>query len=134
MGSGTQKFVYQRWPNQICPTVNFIFSHDAHFGLGGSSCACRGSNVSLPPPVPHTPKPTGAQPTPHPQVEDSLFKRRPCTYTRKTNRRTPSALMAHTPQRAPHGAGQPAPVPAAAVAADRAESGPRAWAVPLASG
>ena len=26
--------LYQKWPNQICPIVNFIFSHDGHFGLG----------------------------------------------------------------------------------------------------
>ena len=24
-GSGTQKFVYQKWPDQIVPVVNFIF-------------------------------------------------------------------------------------------------------------
>ena len=35
-GDGTQKFVYQKWPNQIFPIVNFVLSHDGHFGLGGS--------------------------------------------------------------------------------------------------
>ena len=34
-GSGTQKFVYQKWPDQNFPIVNFRFSHDGHFGLGG---------------------------------------------------------------------------------------------------
>ena len=29
-GSGNQKFVYQKWPDQ-----NFAFSHYGHFGLGG---------------------------------------------------------------------------------------------------
>ena len=24
----------QKWPNQIFPAVNFVFSHDGHFGLG----------------------------------------------------------------------------------------------------
>ena len=32
-GSGTQKFVYQKWPDKIFPIV--LFSHDGHFGLGG---------------------------------------------------------------------------------------------------
>ena len=47
-GSGTQKFVCQKWPNQIFPTVNFVVSHDGHFGRGGrvpspppSSCGVR---------------------------------------------------------------------------------------------
>ena len=34
-GFGTQKCVYQKWPNRIFPIVNFVFSHDGHFGLGG---------------------------------------------------------------------------------------------------
>ena len=34
-GFGTQKFVYQKWPDQIFPIVNFIFSHDGPFGRGG---------------------------------------------------------------------------------------------------
>ena len=33
-GLGTQTFVYQKWPDQSFPTVNFVFSHDGHFGLG----------------------------------------------------------------------------------------------------
>ena len=33
-GSGTQKSVYQKWPEKIFPTVNLVFSHDGHFGLG----------------------------------------------------------------------------------------------------
>ena len=34
-GSGTQKFVRQKWPDQIFATVNFVFSHDGTFGLKG---------------------------------------------------------------------------------------------------
>ena len=44
-GSGTQKVVDQQWPDQIFPTVNFIFSHDGHCGLEGGGGA-------LPPPPP----------------------------------------------------------------------------------
>ena len=32
---GGLKFVYQKWPNQIFPFVNFVPSHDGHFGLEG---------------------------------------------------------------------------------------------------
>ena len=38
-GSGTQKFVYHKWPDQIFPTVNFVFSRDGHFGLAGGGLA-----------------------------------------------------------------------------------------------
>ena len=34
-GFGTQKFVSKKWPDQILPIVNFLFSHDGHFGLRG---------------------------------------------------------------------------------------------------
>ena len=34
-GSGTQKFVYQKWPDKIFPVANFVFPHNGHFGLGG---------------------------------------------------------------------------------------------------
>ena len=34
-GFWTQNLVYQKWPDQIFPIVNFIFSRDGHFGLGG---------------------------------------------------------------------------------------------------
>ena len=34
-GPGTQKFVYQKWPDKIFPILNFVFSHDGHFGLEG---------------------------------------------------------------------------------------------------
>ena len=34
-GSGTQKIVYQKWPDQISPILNFVFSHYGHFGLDG---------------------------------------------------------------------------------------------------
>ena len=35
VGVGTQKFVYQKWPDQVSPTANFVVSHDGHFGLRG---------------------------------------------------------------------------------------------------
>ena len=31
-GSGIQTFVYQNWPDQIFCVVNFVFSHNGHFG------------------------------------------------------------------------------------------------------
>ena len=34
-GSGTQKFVYQKWRDQIFETVNSVVSHDGPLGLGG---------------------------------------------------------------------------------------------------
>ena len=40
-GSGIQKVVHQKWPDQIFPAVNFVVSHDGNFGLGGA----RGSRV-----------------------------------------------------------------------------------------
>ena len=33
-GAGTQNFVHQKWSDQIFPILNFIVSHDGHFGLG----------------------------------------------------------------------------------------------------
>ena len=33
-GFWTQNLVYQKRPDQIFPIVNFVFSHDGHFGLG----------------------------------------------------------------------------------------------------
>ena len=33
-GFWTQNLVYQKWPDQIFPIVNFVFSRDGHFGLG----------------------------------------------------------------------------------------------------
>ena len=32
-GSGTQNFVYQKWPDKISPIVNFVFFQCDHFGL-----------------------------------------------------------------------------------------------------
>ena len=34
-GDGTQNFVYKKWPDKMFPIVNFVFSHDGHFGPGG---------------------------------------------------------------------------------------------------
>ena len=31
----THKFVDQKWPAQIFPTANFLFSHDGQFDPGG---------------------------------------------------------------------------------------------------
>ena len=46
-GFGTQKFVHQKWPDQISPIVNFIVSRDGHFGLKGGG----GSRGGGPPPT-----------------------------------------------------------------------------------
>ena len=48
-GSGTQNFVYQKWPDQIFSIVNFVLSHDGHFGLKGGGGGSRGE---YPPPPP----------------------------------------------------------------------------------
>ena len=34
-GSGSQWFVYQKWPNKIFPFVNFVFPHDGNLWSGG---------------------------------------------------------------------------------------------------
>ena len=34
-GGGGQKVMYQKWHNKILPVVNFVFSHDGHFGRVG---------------------------------------------------------------------------------------------------
>ena len=33
-GFWTQNLVYQKWPDQIFPLVNFVFPRNGHFGLG----------------------------------------------------------------------------------------------------
>ena len=48
-GRGGQNSVYQKWPNKIFPVVNFVFSHDDHFGLEGGS---RRGGGAAPPPRP----------------------------------------------------------------------------------
>ena len=40
-GSGTQKFVYQKWHDQIFLIVNFVFSHEGHSGLEGGGVGTR---------------------------------------------------------------------------------------------
>ena len=45
-GSGTQKFVYQKWPDKIFPMVNFVFSHYRHFGRGGREAPPTGVSCS----------------------------------------------------------------------------------------
>ena len=45
-GSGTQNFVDQKWPDNIFRTVNFVFSHDGHFGRGRGGS--RGGGGPLP--------------------------------------------------------------------------------------
>ena len=47
-GSGAQTLVYQKWPDQIFPTVHFVVSHDGPFGLWGG----RGSKGEMTPPPP----------------------------------------------------------------------------------
>ena len=47
-GFWTQNLVYQKWPDQIFPIVNFVFSHYGHFGLGRGG---RGFWGRGPPPV-----------------------------------------------------------------------------------
>ena len=50
----TQKFVYQKWPDQIFPVVNCVFSRDGPFGLGGGGGdgwmteACGGGGGAVP--------------------------------------------------------------------------------------
>ena len=41
-GFWTQNLMYQKWPDQIFPFVNFVFSRDGHFGLGGGGGLGRG--------------------------------------------------------------------------------------------
>ena len=42
-GFWTQNLVYQKWPDQIFPIVNFVFSHYGHFGLGRGGVLGEGS-------------------------------------------------------------------------------------------
>ena len=44
---GTQKFVQQRWPDQIFPIVNFVFSHDGHCGKGPIMQRIQSSHMPL---------------------------------------------------------------------------------------
>ena len=54
-----QQFVDQKWPNQIFPFVNFVFSHCGHFGLGRGR---GGLGESTPPLVFNYSKPTHPNP------------------------------------------------------------------------
>ena len=47
-GFWTQNLVYQKWPDQIFPIVNFVFSHYGHFGLGRGE---GGFGGGVPPPL-----------------------------------------------------------------------------------
>ena len=40
--------MYQKWPDQIFPIVNFVFSHNGHFGLGRGG---GGFGGGVPPPL-----------------------------------------------------------------------------------
>ena len=50
-GSGTQRRVYQNWPDQIFPMGNVGFSHFGHLGLGGGVHGGAPSPPPLPPPA-----------------------------------------------------------------------------------
>ena len=41
-GLGPKIFVYQKWPDKIFPTVNFVSSHDGPFGRGGVGVCLKG--------------------------------------------------------------------------------------------
>ena len=47
-GFWTQNLVYQKWPDQIFPIANFVFSDDGHFGLGRGG---GGFGEGVPPPL-----------------------------------------------------------------------------------
>ena len=47
-GFWTQNLVYQQWPDQIFPIINFVFSHYGHFGLGRGG---GGFGGGVPPPL-----------------------------------------------------------------------------------
>ena len=47
-GFWTQNLVYQKWPDQIFPIVNFVFSHYGHFCLGRGG---GGFGGGVPPPL-----------------------------------------------------------------------------------
>ena len=75
-GSGTPKFVYQKWPNQIFPIVNFVFSHDGHFGLGGGG----GLGEGVPP---------------SPPLLGFVYTDMPCSETQRHNGGTASTGRRH---------------------------------------
>ena len=56
-GSGTQKFVYQKWPNQISPTVNFCFFPQWSLWSGGGGVPSSNAigPFQYPPPPPSQP-------------------------------------------------------------------------------
>ena len=47
--SGTQIFVYQKWPDKIFPMVNCVFSHDGHFVLEGGGWGGLGQGLTWSP-------------------------------------------------------------------------------------
>ena len=74
-GFWTQNLVYQKWPDQIFPVVNFVFSHYGHFGLGRGGGGFGGGvppplvfnyskealgNIGTPPPKEQYPAPLGS--------------------------------------------------------------------------
>ena len=65
-GSGTQECVYQNWPDQIFPMVNFVFSRDGPFGLEGG-----GSRGAPPPPLRRWRKAVVILPRPSPPLREA---------------------------------------------------------------
>ena len=65
-GFWTQNLVYQKWPDQIFPIVNFVFPHYGHFGLGRGGGGFGGGVPQNPPwfliilkkPCPAPPRPS----------------------------------------------------------------------------
>ena len=45
--------MYQKWTDQVFPSVNFVLSHDGHFGLGGGGGVAGGTGFWGRPAPPH---------------------------------------------------------------------------------
>ena len=47
----TQKLAHQQWPDKSVPTVNFVVSHNGHFGLDGGGVVRWGGGANPPSPT-----------------------------------------------------------------------------------